>query len=257
MDFFNEEKFKYFWEGGKVLLLFLILGFNIFMYFSLVKKQELIEVADAHSMIAKVDEEDNDDKKIVKQEKILVDLKGAVVNPGVYELENGSVINDLIKLGGGVKKGVSLKNINLSKKVTDEMVVYVYTDSELKKLEREEKIEKECVCSNIDITSCEGSSVIITDKSDSSSMIFDNTLNDNSTNDSNNDSTSSDVVSKVSINTATIEELMTLSGIGESKAKAVIEYRRTNGNFKSIEEIKNVSGIGESLYQKIKDSITI
>ncbi len=61
----------------------------------------------------------------------------------------------------------------------------------------------------------------------------------------------------ININTAGINELMTLSGVGEAKAKAIIEYREKNGSFKSIEDIKNVSGIGEAAYQKIKDYITV
>jgi len=60
----------------------------------------------------------------------------------------------------------------------------------------------------------------------------------------------------VNINTATIEELQTINGIGESKAKSIIEYRKTNGKFKSIEDIKNVEGIGDKLYETIKIYIT-
>ena len=60
----------------------------------------------------------------------------------------------------------------------------------------------------------------------------------------------------VSINEGTLEELMTLSGVGESKAKAIIEYR-TKKKFETIEEIKQVSGIGEALFEKIKENITI
>ena len=62
---------------------------------------------------------------------------------------------------------------------------------------------------------------------------------------------------KININSANITELQTLEGIGQAKAKAIIEYRESNGNFQKIEDIKNVSGIGDSAFEKIKDKITI
>lgn len=61
----------------------------------------------------------------------------------------------------------------------------------------------------------------------------------------------------INVNSASMEELMTLSGIGESKALAIIQYREENGRFASIEEIKNVKGIGDGIFEKIKDAITI
>ena len=61
----------------------------------------------------------------------------------------------------------------------------------------------------------------------------------------------------ISINTASVEELQKLSGVGESKAQAIVEYREQNGNFNSIDDIKNVSGIGDALFEKIKDYITV
>lgn len=61
----------------------------------------------------------------------------------------------------------------------------------------------------------------------------------------------------VNINTDNVLELTQLDGIGTSKANAIIEYRKENGNFISIEELKNVSGIGEVLFEKIKNYITI
>ncbi len=63
--------------------------------------------------------------------------------------------------------------------------------------------------------------------------------------------------SKISINNASIEELMTLDGIGKTKAKNIVDFRNKNGKFKSIEEIKNVSGIGDALFEKIKNSIKV
>ncbi len=62
---------------------------------------------------------------------------------------------------------------------------------------------------------------------------------------------------KVNINTATASELMTLSGIGESRATDIIAYREENGGFQSIEEIMNISGIKEAIFEKIKDQITV
>lgn len=62
---------------------------------------------------------------------------------------------------------------------------------------------------------------------------------------------------KININTATLEELMTLSGIGESKAKSIMAYRKEHGNFKSIEEIKNIQGIKDGVFNKIKENIIV
>ena len=62
---------------------------------------------------------------------------------------------------------------------------------------------------------------------------------------------------QVNINTATKEELMSLTGVGESKADAIIEYRNNNGEFKSIEDIMNIRGIKEGLFNKIKDKIRV
>lgn len=63
--------------------------------------------------------------------------------------------------------------------------------------------------------------------------------------------------STVNLNTATLEELTSLPGIGESTAQKIIDYRRQNGKFKAIEDLKNVSGIGESKFDNIKDKITV
>lgn len=62
---------------------------------------------------------------------------------------------------------------------------------------------------------------------------------------------------KININTATLEELDSLPGIGATRAKDIIAYREANGSFKAIEDIKNIKGIGNAAFEKLKDKITI
>lgn len=170
--------------------------------------------------------------------KVRIDVKGAVKSPGVYELESDARVIDAINLAGGLKSNASTKYLNLSRKVTDEMIIYVYTSTQVKNMSVSEIIKEECKCLGTDCSSCAGANIIV--------------------NDSNSSTTNNEVSrEKISINNGTKEELMTLSGIGESKALAIIEYRNANNGFKSLEDIMNVSGIGESAYSKIKDYITL
>jgi len=66
-----------------------------------------------------------------------------------------------------------------------------------------------------------------------------------------------EVAKKVNINTASVEELAALKGIGEKTAQAIVAYRRASGPFKTIEDIKNVKGIGDKKFEDLKDSITV
>jgi len=189
----------------------------------------------------------------VNHDTFYVEIKGAVKNPGVYEANSNNIINDIVKLAGGFTKKAYTKNINLSRKVSNELVIYVYTESEYKKSNTKtitktvtKVIQEKCECSTYDIGNCTDNKVSEIVSSDKDT-VFENTSDLDSNTDSN----------LVNINTATKNELMNLSGIGEAKAEDIIEYRTTSGNFKAIEEIKNVSGIGDALFNKIKDSITV
>lgn len=165
-----------------------------------------------------------------KVSKIKIDIKGMIKNPGVYEVDSNSRVNDVINIAGGLKKDANTNYINLSAKVSDEMVIWIYSNKEIKELKLEQNSTKymiqECNCPVVDNTTC-----------------------------LNNEIQSNDGL--VNINTADESKLSSLEGIGQSKAKAIIEYRTKNGKFKTIEDIKNVSGIGESAYNKIKDYITV
>lgn len=186
------------------------------------------------------------EEPIIQEEnkKIKVDIKGAVNNPGVYEVLENSRVSDAINISGGLTKDADTSTINLSKIIFDEMVIIIYTKDEIAEMLKGDTsikyIEKECICPKLENDAC------IEDK-------IENVPNDNS-NSSNNDSSPSN--NKVSLNKASLDELMTLDGIGEKKAQAIIDYRNKNG-FKSIEEIMEVDGIGSATYEKIKDRLTL
>ena len=188
-----------------------------------------------------------------EKENFYIEIKGAVKKPGVYLVNSNSIIDDVVKLAEGFTKKAYTKNINLSKKVSNELVVYVYTESEYKKLNEKEQviIKEECVCPSYEITDCtnSGNSLVVPDSNTTNDNDIAIDIKDNTEKENENDSL-------VNINTASLEELMTLSGIGESKAKAIIEYREKS-KFNTIDEIKNVSGIGDAAFEKIKNNITI
>lgn len=177
--------------------------------------------------------------------KVSVDVKGAVKKAGVYELPLGSNIQMAIEAAGGVTSKASTVNVNLSKRITDEMVVYIFTKDELKKKETSNEVVCEvpkCECETVTITQCPEVNGNDKDKTDTEKPSTDNKEENDS---------------KVSINTGTMEELLKLDGIGESKAKAIIEYREKNGPFKQIEDIMNVSGIGSAMFEKIKERLIL
>lgn len=179
-------------------------------------------------------------KKNKKQEleeniakEIMVDVKGFVVNPGIYKLKEESRVIDAINAAGGVLEGADTSVLNLSKKLKDEMVIIVYSSYQVENFkkvkEEEQQIQDGCIngVNEVENDAC------IEEKNDEKESTL------------------------VSINTATLEELMTLEGIGEAKAKSIIAYREEHGPYQAIEDLLNVSGIGESLLAKIKENITL
>lgn len=158
--------------------------------------------------------------------KVYVDIKGSVKKPGVYQVSADSIVWDIVNLSGGFTKNAYTKNINLSQKVKDEMVIYVFSKNEMLKMNENVKTDTTCTTNIINYDNC-----ITTEKNEASTVL-------------------------VNINTASKEELMNVSGIGASKADSIIAYR-IKTPFSKIEDIMNVSGIGESLFDKIKKYITV
>lgn len=238
------KKLLFYFEKYKIvisiscLLLFILIG--TLLYINNNQKTTKIEMP--------IKQEKN--KKDEKYTKIKVDVKGMVKKPGVYELLKGDRVIDAITKADGFLDIANTSYINLSKKLEDEMVIIIYSNDEVDKFRIEDKdvvyIKYECACpDNINQACINEKDIVNTNGVEKK----------NSKNSNNNKSSKEDNL--ISINIATKEELMTLSGIGESKAEAIIKYREENGLFENLEDIMNVSGIGESAYTKIKDNIKL
>mgnify|MGYP005804337483 FL=1 len=204
----------------------LLVALNFYLLFLLNQEEDIEED------VVITEETEEDVKKIFK-----VDIKGQINKPGLYEVEEGSRVMDVINKAGGLTDNADTSVINLSKKVKDEMVILVYSKAEVEKLKEDEQ-EPIIVCPEVN-------DACVTDELEEPLIPKE-------------EETSEGVTStgKVSLNTATLEELQTLDGIGESKAQAIIDYRTQNGPFETIEQLKEVSGIGDSTFEKIKDKIT-
>lgn len=172
------------------------------------------------------------EEQIPVETKVFVEIKGEVVTPGIYEIKSDKRVLDVIKLADGLTENADTSIINLSKKVVDEMVIVIYSKEQVTnflKVKDEEKVLSE-QCKEDSLTA---NNACLTNENDGSKI---NGL--------------------ISINTGSKDELMTLPGIGESKALAIINYRTEIGAFENIQDLTKVSGIGEALYAQIKDLIT-
>ena len=218
------KKYKYVMT---IFLFMLIIFYIVFVKVNLKSKEK--NLVDNQVVINEVEKVEVD----LKDDLVYVDIKGAVKKPGVYKINSDKKIIDVITMAGGLMENANTDNINLSKKVTDEMVIIIYTNEEVKNSNIVDTvikvIDKECVCPNIQNDGC-----------------INTEINDSITN----------VNKTININTATLDELMSINGLGEAKAKAIIKYREENGYFKIIDDLLNVSGIGEALFEKIKEYIT-
>ena len=162
-------------------------------------------------------------------QSFVVYVSGYVNNPGVYELSAGSRVIDAIDAAGGYSKEAYDNYLNLASLIADGQMIYVPSEEEIES----GSIERG-VASGADGSGAGGVT---------------------GGNGGGNGGNSSDSGTLVNINQASKEELMTLPGIGESKADKIIAYREANGRFNSPEGIMEISGIKDGLYNKIKDKI--
>lgn len=239
-SFFSNNKvggdiitFKYRYRKQIIIGLSILLLIIIIIVFSVLSYQKEPEETEPLIIEEKKQKKDTKKAKEEKEQLVKVDIKGAINLPGIYSLTSSSRVIDVIEKAGGLTENADTSVINLSKKLTDEMVIIIYTKAEVRNFEetkeREAAVQERC--NQKDQNALKNDACITT--------------------------TPNKVSGKVSINTGTVEELMTLTGIGEAKAKDIITYREKNGPFKKIEDIKNVTGIGENIFAQIKENITL
>lgn len=162
---------------------------------------------------------------------LVVHICGAVSAPGVYELPAGSRIIDAVEAGGGFLPEAEEACCNLAEEIVDGCQIYIMTKSESCADGQTEK--------KAGIQTSPDSDMQTTDRNvrSNSAPALENGL--------------------VNLNTADVAALMTLPGIGESRAKAIISYREQHGAFAQIEDIMKISGIKQAAFSKIKDKITV
>ncbi len=163
-------------------------------------------------------------------ETIFVYVCGAVEKPGVVELPRGSRIADAIAAAGGLLANADTRLVNQARLLADGEQITILTNAEAEALLGDDPKEraKRLLGKSADETKEEGVG-----------------------------SSTQGTGGKVSLNHADLTTLMTLPGIGEAKARAIIEYRETYGAFASIEDVQNVPGIKGSVYSKIKDLVSL
>jgi competence protein ComEA len=191
------------------LLLVVILGLGLIWLNWGQGLDEQVEGFDAQTSSDQLTEEKNENTQREQgiEVGVIVDLKGAVLHPGVYKMNEGSRWLDVIQEAGGLTKDADEKKVNLSRKIVDEEVIYIPQIGE-----------------EMDVAYTESGIV-------------------------------SEGSNKISLNKASKEELLTISGIGPSKAEAIISYRNKHGKFTSVEDLTNVTGIGSKTLERIKDKI--
>ena len=166
-----------------------------------------------------------------EEKTLVVHICGAVSAPGVYELPAGSRIIDAVEAGGGFLPEADEACCNLAEEIVDGCQIYIMTKTESCADGQTEK--------KAGIQTSPDSDMQTTDRNvrSNSATALENGL--------------------VNLNTADVAALMTLPGIGESRAKAIISYREQHGAFAQIEDIMKISGIKQAAFSKIKDKITV
>lgn len=182
--------------------------------------------------VGKVKEEDTAKKKDDavpdtedRPEKLYVHVCGNVNQPGVYELQQDSRVFEAIEAAGGMTTTAAFSYLNQAELLKDGQQIYVPS---------QEEVDSGKVMSTRNASESDETSSV---------QVVENVSGQDD--------------GKVNLNTASKEELLTLNGIGDVRAQAILKYREEHGEFRSIEELMEVEGIKKGTFQKLKDQIKI
>lgn len=203
--------------AGMIFLAFLIANFfsNEGLINKFTKDDEIVMVSDSNQE-NKVENNKDIPDEIMNQDK-KVYISGEIKNSGVYDINDGDRLDDLVKRAGGLTEKADINSINLAMRLEDQMKIYIPNIDENKNINNDN--------TNLAIGQVSNDFTDLQNK-------------------------------KININLASKEELMTLPNIGEKRAQAILDYRQEN-RFEKIEDIKNVSGIGDKYFEAMKDLITV
>ncbi|SEQ53804.1 competence protein ComEA [Ignavigranum ruoffiae] len=205
----------------KPIFLLILLGLVLVVYLQPNQSDDQLTLVSENLAESSTEENQTNSEQIEtsNQSLIFVDLQGEVERPGVYQLELGSRMVDLLEKAGGLTQEAYDRNINRAMVLEDQMSVYI---ENIHEIDQQDAINIEAIVRPEDPDK----------KEDNSSAL-------------------------VNINLAEVEELQTLNGIGPAKAQAIVSFREKNGAFESIESIKEVPGIGPKIFENIEAMIVV
>ncbi len=201
------------------ILAVIILVITAFLLFGPKGNNETITMDKENVSKNEVISKEEENEKRGASGKVYVDISGEVKKPGVYEVSSDSRIFEVIEKAGGLTGKADTGAINQAELVKD------------------------------------GQKIVISRKGDNRNVSGSNMADTSSR--STGASHNGTAQGKININSADVNELQKIHGVGPATAEKIIKFRSSNGNFRVIEDLKKVNGIGEKTFEKIKDYITV
>lgn len=154
--------------------------------------------------------------------KVVVDIKGAVNKPGVYHLPHGSRVQEAVTAAGGLRDDADGNQVNLAKQLVDAQAIYIPARGEQ-------------APAGMGTATSSGSATAASDSSTTTTADHE----------------------PINLNSASKEQLTTITGIGDKKADLILQYRQEHGQFKSVDDLKNINGFGDKTVDKLRDQLAV